>query len=861
MSRRRSALADALGLVFILLALADYLRPTFLLTPTIMAGGDTPCHYPTFVFFHEHLLPRLRFHGWYPGAYLGHPVLLYYFPFPFLVMSALAPFTGMPVAFKLGTALGVFLLPLLTYASFRLMGFRFPGPLLGAAAALVFLLLEENPIWGGTLASTLTGEFAYTYGIGFATLFLGVVYRAFSRGARPWLPGAMLALTALAHGYAVLWAGLSASYFLYSARRPTRALLWLMGVAATAFGLAAFWLLPLLSDWGWTTSYDDPWITVATHNLVPRLLLPLFACALLGLVGTLLMARRTGGPDHRLLFLLHAAVVGAALAAAGPALGIIDVRFVPFAQFAACLAGAAAVGLVLEGLAAPDLAALGLVVAFSLWGDAHSQVLRGWTDWNYSGLEARELWPAFRGLSERLKGTVSDPRVAVEYSQEHEKAGSIRMYETLPYFTGRSTLEGVYNQASLMTHPVYYLASELNALSPNPFRNREYSSFDTENALRHLRLFNTREIVALSPKLTTALEPRDDVEFVTRVPPYTVYRLKDHGPGYVEPLGFAPMRSPRKGWRDRAYRWFTWKPQSPVHLVFSDEARLGPAWDDPWLPPPAKPLDPGVSVTEAVDFESVSIRTSRPGHPLLVKIGYHPRWKAEGADGPYLVSPGLMMVVPRQPEVRLAYSRDASDAVGLVLTIAALAAGLGAARRRAAAGPVEPVPVPDACDSPPSPRRWGALVPGTLLVLLAAGRFAGGLPDHERDVADLYERASKAYGAERWEEAAEFARHALAWSGAPELTAELRCLRGESLLRGGRPREAAEEFEKVAEDKSRGAHLPEALFGLVEARTAAGDPAAANAARERLLEEYPETPWADRARTDRQGRSERPGSP
>jgi TolA-binding protein len=196
-----------------------------------------------------------------------------------------------------------------------------------------------------------------------------------------------------------------------------------------------------------------------------------------------------------------------------------------------------------------------------------------------------------------------------------------------------------------------------------------------------------------------------------------------------------------------------------------------------------------------------------------------------------------------------------------VLTIAALAAGLGAARRRAAAGPVEPVPVPDACDSPPSPRRWGALVPGTLLVLLAAGRFAGGLPDHERDVADLYERASKAYGAERWEEAAEFARHALAWSGAPELTAELRCLRGESLLRGGRPREAAEEFEKVAEDKSRGAHLPEALFGLVEARTAAGDPAAANAARERLLEEYPETPWADRARTDRQGRSERPGSP
>jgi hypothetical protein len=47
-----------------------------------------------------------------------------------------------------------------------------------AAAALVFLFLETNPIWGGTIASTMTGEFAYTYGTGLAVLFLGVVYRA-----------------------------------------------------------------------------------------------------------------------------------------------------------------------------------------------------------------------------------------------------------------------------------------------------------------------------------------------------------------------------------------------------------------------------------------------------------------------------------------------------------------------------------------------------------------------------------------------------------------------------------------------------------------------------------------------------------
>jgi hypothetical protein len=195
---RHKRLADALGLAAILLVLLDLLRPSLLLLPTITAGGDTPCHYPTLVWLYERLLPALRLHGWYPGAYLGQPLLLYYFPLPFLLMSALAPAVGLPVAFKLGTVLGVFLLPVLAYASFRLMRLPFPAPLLGAATALLFLFVEENPIWGGTIASTLTGEFSYTYGVGLALLFLGLLFRGWQRDSGPWIPAAVLAVTAYA---------------------------------------------------------------------------------------------------------------------------------------------------------------------------------------------------------------------------------------------------------------------------------------------------------------------------------------------------------------------------------------------------------------------------------------------------------------------------------------------------------------------------------------------------------------------------------------------------------------------------------------------------------------------------------------
>ena len=850
---RRRAVADAVGLGFMLLVLLDYLRPSLLLLPTVTAGGDTPCHYPTFVWFYERLLPHGRLHGWYPGAYLGQPLLLYYFPLPFLAMSALAPLVGLPAAFKLGTVLGVFLLPPLTYAALRLMGFGFPAPLLGAAASVVFLFCEENPIWGGTLASTLAGEFAYMLGLGLALLFLGLAYRAYSQGWSWRGPGLLLALTGLAHGYAVLWAGLAAAYFLYSARRPARTLAWLAAVAVGAFAAAALWLLPLLSAWGWTTPYDDPWITITLENLFPPLLWPLLAAAAVGWFTTLVSGRRTGGADHRLLFLLHATAAGAALAAAAPALGVIDVRFVPFAQLTACVAGGATIGLLLQGLTAPDLAAVGFVLIAGVYADARSHVVRYWADWNYTGLEAKELWPEFRAIADRLRGSVGDPRVAVEYNTEHEKAGSIRMYETLPFFSGRSTLEGVYNQASLQTHFVYYLASELGATSPNPFKNRQYSRFDTDAALAHLRLFHVSDVVALSPQLVSSLAGRSDAQEVAREPPYVVFHLAGVGPGYVEPLAYAPVRSSPRGWREKAWRWFTRKPLSPAHLVFTDDPRFDVAEKDEWLPPPAVALPGGVEVRETVEPESLTITTSRVGHPLLVKVSYHPRWRAEGADGPYLVSPALMLVVPRQPTVRLVYARNWADHLGLVLSAATVLFAVGqwrwASRRKTVSH--APVVEPDACDMPAPPRRWGWVVPVTVLAMLLGLRVLAGRSRPEgAGASSLYERASRAYAEERFADAAEYTRVALAQQPPPVAKGELLSLRGESLLAAGQPRAAAEAFETLLSAEPGSPYAPQALYGAARARAALGEAETAEGHRSRLLRDFPDTPWARRARGD-----------
>jgi hypothetical protein len=845
----RRGVADALGLVAILLVLLDLLRPSLLLLPTIAAGGDTPCHYPTAVWFYERLLPQLRLHGWYPGASLGHPLLLYYFPFPFVLMSALAPLAGMPVAFKLGTALGVFLLPPLAYVSLRLMRLPFPAPLLGAATALVFLYVEDNPIWGGTIASTLTGEFSYTYGVGFALLFLGVLVRARADGRGPWAPAVVLALTSYAHGYAVLWAGLTASALLLwdpAGRHPDGAargrwglLGWLAAVAALAFALAGPALVPMLADWGWTTPYDDAWIDVTTSGLFPRLLSPLLLAGAFAVGAALARLAWGRRGDEGLLMLGFGAVAAAALASAGPRLGVIDVRFVPLAQLALALAGAAGLGLVLARVALADVAALGLVLIAAWWADSQSRVLRHWIDWNYSGLEAKELWPAWQELMGKLGGGPGAPRVAFEYGPVHERAGSIRMHEMVPLFSGRSGIEGVYNQSSITTHPVYYLLSELFPSSPNPFRSRTYSRFDPDSALARLRLVAVGRVVAVSERLESALDARPDVVREARIPPYTLYRLLGPEPRYVEPLAYAPVRSSPDGWRDQAFRWFSRKPPNRAVLVFTGDRRFEVAASDPWAPPPEVPLPGGVEVSESIEAESIRFTTSRPGHPLLVKVSYHPRWRAEGAFGPYLASPGFMLVVPWQREVRLVYAaRTWSDRLGLGLAAAAAALIAWRGRPRESPGP------PGALDTGGSGRIL-VVLPLALVAALAALRLVPG-PSPSAEIEPLYERASRAYAGERWEDAAEYARHAAALLPVPDpRRAELLCVRGEALLRAGHAREAVEPFTLVVE-AGPGPHRPQALYSGALASEAAGDAEGAAAWRRRLREEYPETPWARR---------------
>lgn len=702
--------------------LGAQLRPDLLLLPTTPSGGDIPSHYATLVYLKEQLLPQGRISGWAPGNYAGFPALQFYFPLSFLLMAALSAVVALPVAFKLVTMLGTMLLPTASYALVRLMGWRFPSPALAALATLLFCFQEGNSMWGGNIMSTLAGEFAFSLGMALAVFFLGAAWAGVMSGRGLVGNAALLALVGLGHGYTLLFAGLTALALAALGRDRLAALRYLLAVYGLAFCLLGAWILPLLANLPYTTAFAPAWFIKEWTEVLPRDFWAPAAAALAWSLWLLLRRSYGGAPiDRSVLYLWYGILMSAAGYFLGPRLGVVDVRFLPFGQLLLTILGAIGVGEAARRVRGGGAAAVLAVAALAWWSVDQAKQLPAWIAWNYAGAEQKALWPAFLAVNRALRGTADDPRVVYEHAMVHNGAGSPRMFETLPLYSGRSTLEGLYLQASPNAPAVFYIQAELSREASCPFSHLACTRFNLDDAFRHLRLFNVRDIVAVSDQLKEALRKRDNVEKVMEAPPYEVYRIREADvPGYVTPVRYEPVFVKTTRWKDVAYRWFRLTDQLDVPIVF--QADRSPAELDRFasvapdrigsLPRRPIVLPPAGQVRTRLTADGIEFDTPYPGHPHLIRVSYHRNWRVEGADGIFLTAPAFMLVYPQHRHVRLTYGPSWPERAGAGLSLAAFAAAGGLlwrARRRPTMPPRLAGPVL---------RRLGT----------AAGPVAAGLP-------------------------------------------------------------------------------------------------------------------------------------
>ena len=253
------------------------LHPGMLLTNTTTTGGDTGAHIamPKFL---ESLVSHGHLTGWDPGWYDGFPLYTFYFTIPDLFIAVGGWVIPYGVAFKLGTILGSVMLPICAWACGRFFRLRAPLPTLLAAATLPFLFDYTFTIYGGNLFSTLAGEYAYSFSLSLAVLFLGLFACAVREGRYRGWAAVVLAGCVLSHiipgmyalGGAVIltivellparWGISDSALRLWrndasAAPVPwTRTLWWAGSTVAIGLLLSGWWLVPFGLEHAYSTS-------------------------------------------------------------------------------------------------------------------------------------------------------------------------------------------------------------------------------------------------------------------------------------------------------------------------------------------------------------------------------------------------------------------------------------------------------------------------------------------------------------------------------------------------------------------------------------------------------------------------------
>jgi len=122
---------------------------------------------------------------------------------PLAVAAGLVAVLGVAIpygpAFKLVSVSGVVAMPAAAYVFGRLARFPHPTPALLSVTTLAFLFEKSFTIYGGNIASTMAGEFAFSISLSLALVYLGVVVHGLRTGTHRATAAALLALVGLCH--------------------------------------------------------------------------------------------------------------------------------------------------------------------------------------------------------------------------------------------------------------------------------------------------------------------------------------------------------------------------------------------------------------------------------------------------------------------------------------------------------------------------------------------------------------------------------------------------------------------------------------------------------------------------------------
>jgi hypothetical protein len=746
------------------------LHPDLILRNTTPTGGDMGAHVWSGTYLRDHLLPHGRLSGWTPDWYAGAPAFHFYMVVPFLAILLLDVVLPYAVAFKLIAVSGVVLLPAAAWAFGKLSGLRFPGPPMLAAVTVFFLFDTSFTIYGGNIASTMAGEFAFAISLSLSLVYLGVVARGLATGRHRALAAVLLALVGLCHLIPAFFA-VAGTLVLLALHARRSSVTWVLSVAPVAALLGAFWALPFawrrdyMNDMGWEKI--EPWSqyglwTTDWWARVGDSLWP-WDNRVAWLLALIAVAGGVAGRKRPHLFLAAMTVLAGVAFVLLPQGRLWNARLLPFYYLGTYLLAALGVVEVVRALAArfagdrprlPRTALrltplLGLLVTL-VWtgmtlrslpfGNTDDQnryhwfgltarednFVDGWARWNFAGYEARTPnadgggYHEYRALVETMDEVGAEHgcgRAMWEYEPELVRYGTPMALMLLPHWTDGciGSMEGLYFESSATT-PFHFLnQSELSAVPSRAQRDLPYGPLDVARGIEHLQLMGVKYYLTTTESARAQAGEVDALTELTTSGPWTVFEVADAelvAPLENQPVVLTDVGDGQGEWLDPAVDWYV---DADAHDVFL-AADGPPEW--PRIArgetPPSVEVDP-VEVTgiEAGD-DRIAFDVDEVGRPVLVRASYFPNWEASGAEGPYRVTPNLMVVIPTDTHVELHYGWTPVDLLAWALTVLGIVGVVFLARRpdltvpvappataASVYGPDPPEPEPEADHAPP----------------------------------------------------------------------------------------------------------------------------------------------------------------
>ncbi len=340
-------------------------------------------------------------------------------------------------------------------------------------------------------------------------------------------------------------------------------------------------------------------------------------------------------------------------------------------------------------------------------------MVTNWSNYNYLGYEGQASYPEYRSIMQTME-TVAKKygcgREMWEYSASENRFGTPEALMLLPYWTNGcvDSMEGLLFESSATT-PYHFLnQAELSAGPSEPEVGLPYGPVDVALGVKHLQLLGVKYFMAETPTVEAQANADPDLKLVAKTGPWTyndngaithttwnIYEVRDAPlvtPLHNDPVVLSGVKPAPSSWLKPSVAWYDDPASWDVEL-----AQSGPAsW--PRTPvthsKPAVKHVPTTKVSAITTTDStIGFHVSKVGTPVLVKVSYFPNWHATGADGPWRVTPNLMVVVPTSHDVQLTYGSTSANHLGLLATVIGLVGLVGIyawprfRRRRAAARP------------------------------------------------------------------------------------------------------------------------------------------------------------------------------